>query len=112
MFTFLIKNSSEFLVEQRAKSYEQRASSTKFHLIFDLVCFAAPIPDTSATKWVRHERHEMSETRATQVRHERYTNDASVKRAKNFDFDNGTSENIFLHHYISYIADERLQGEK
>ena len=31
---------------------------------------------------------------------------------KNFDFDNETSENIFLHPYISYIANERLQEQK
>ena len=31
---------------------------------------------------------------------------------KNFDFDNETSENIFLHPYISYIANERLQAQK
>ena len=31
---------------------------------------------------------------------------------KNFVFDNETSENIFLHPYISYIANERLQGEE
>ena len=31
---------------------------------------------------------------------------------KNFDFDNDTSENKFPHPYISYMANERLQGEK
>ena len=31
---------------------------------------------------------------------------------KNFDFDNGTSKNIFSHSYIYYMASERLQGEK
>ena len=31
---------------------------------------------------------------------------------KNFDFDNDTSENIFSHPYISYMANERLQGEE
>ena len=31
---------------------------------------------------------------------------------KNFDFDNDTSENMFSHTYISYIANERLQGEE
>ena len=63
---------------------------------------------------VRHERHECdtSETRATRVRHECYTNDTSATRVKNFDFDNNTSENIFLHPYISYIGNERLQGEE
>ena len=38
--------------------------------------------------------------------------DMSVTQVKNFDFDNGTSENIFLHLYISYMANERLQGEE
>ena len=31
---------------------------------------------------------------------------------KNFDFDNDTSENIFSHPYIIYIANKRLQGEE
>ena len=31
---------------------------------------------------------------------------------KNFDFDNGTSKNIFSHPYIYYMASERLQGEE
>ena len=31
---------------------------------------------------------------------------------KNFDFDNETSKNTFLHPYIYYMASERLQGEK
>ena len=31
---------------------------------------------------------------------------------KNFDFDNDTGKNIFLHPYIYYMASERLQGEK
>ena len=39
-------------------------------------------------------------------------NDTSTIRMKNFDFDNDTSENIFSHPYISYIKNERLQGEK
>ena len=38
--------------------------------------------------------------------------DKSVTRMKNSDFDNDTSENIFSHPYISYIANERLQGEE
>ena len=29
---------------------------------------------------------------------------------KNFDFDNGTSNNIISHPYIHYMASERLQG--
>ena len=39
-------------------------------------------------------------------------NDASATRVKNFDFDNDTGKNIFLHPYIYYIASERLQGEE
>ena len=75
---------------------------------------------TQATQ-VRHEQH-VCNTSATRVRHERhecdtsvtecYTNDASTTRVKNFDFDNGTSKNIFSHPYIYYIASERLQGEE
>ena len=33
-------------------------------------------------------------------------------RVKNFDFGNAMSENMFSHPYISYIANERLQGEE
>ena len=44
--------------------------------------------------------------------HECYTNDTSATQVKNFDFDNDTSENIFSHPYISFIANERLQGEE
>ena len=40
----------------------------------------------------------MNQTRATQV--------------KNFDFDNGTSENIFLQPYVNSIAVERLREEE
>ena len=64
---------------------------------------------TRATQ-VRHERHKCntSETRVTRVRHECCTNDASATRVKNFDFDNGTSKNIFSHPYIYYMESERL----
>ena len=31
---------------------------------------------------------------------------------RNFDFDNGTSDNIFSHPYISYMTNERVQGEE
>ena len=41
-----------------------------------------------------------------------YTSDMSATRVKNFDFDNGTSENIFSHPNISYMANEKLQGEE
>ena len=47
-------------------------------------------------------------TRATRVRHECDT----TTRVKNFDFDHDTSENTFLQPYISYVTNERLQGEK
>ena len=33
-------------------------------------------------------------------------------RVRNFDFDNKTSENIFSHPFIDYIANERSQGEE
>ena len=48
------------------------------------------------------------------MRPECYKNDASATRVKNFHFDNDTSENIFsnTYIYISYIANERLQGEE
>ena len=39
-------------------------------------------------------------------------NDMSATRVKKFDFHNNTSENIFSHPYISYMANERLQGEE
>ena len=44
--------------------------------------------------------------------HECYMKDTSATRVKSFDFDNDTSKNIFSHPYISYRANERLQGEK
>ena len=53
-----------------------------------------------------------SETRATRVRRKCYTNDTSVARVKEFDFDNDMGKNIFLHSYIYYMASERLQGEE
>ena len=63
--------------------------------------------DTSATR-VTHDWN----TSATRVTHECNTSDTSATRVKNFDFDNETSENIFSHPYISYIANEILQGKK
>ena len=48
----------------------------------------------------RHERHECD------------TNDTSETQVKNFDFDNNTSENVFSCPYISYMVNERLQGEE
>ena len=53
-----------------------------------------------------------SNTQTTRVRYECYTNDTRATQVKNFDFDNDTSKNIFLHLYIYYIASERLQGEE
>ena len=63
--------------------------------------------DTSATR-VEHECY----TQRTRVQHECYTNDTRATRVKHFDFDNDTSENIFFTPYISYIANDRLQGEE
>ena len=68
-------------------------------------------------KW--HDSH-MSATWATRTWHECYTNDTSVTRVlherrecdTSFDFHNDTSENIFSHPYINYMANERLQGEQ
>ena len=68
----------------------------------------------------RHERQkcDTSDMSATRVRHEQHecntsdTKNTSATRAKNFDFANDTSENIFLHPDISYIANVRLQGEE
>ena len=73
---------------------------------------------------MRHKQHECntSETQATRVgvsailttreQHETYKNEASVTRVKNFGFANNTTENIFSHPYISYIAIEILQVEQ
>ena len=49
------------------------------------------------------------------MRHKRHECDTSATRTtrvKSFDFDNDTSENIFSHPYISYMANERLQREE
>ena len=53
-----------------------------------------------------------SATRVRQKQQECYTNNTSATLVKNFDFDNDTSENIFPDPYISYIANERLQGDE
>ena len=80
------------------------------------------MPDTSDTSaiqatWMQHEcdasirvRHERdtSEKRASQVRHECYTNDTTATRVKILY----TSKNIFSQPYIYYMASERLQGEE
>ena len=62
----------------------------------------------------RHERHEWdtSATRVLHERHESYTNDTSATQVKNVDFDNNTIENIFSHPYISYMTNEKIQGEE
>ena len=60
---------------------------------------------------LQHERN-TNGTSATQVQHECHANDTSVTRVRYFDFDNDTSENIFLHPYISFMANERFQGEQ
>ena len=65
---------------------------------------------TRATR-VRHEC-DMSATQTIPVRHECYMSDTNATRVKNFDFDNETSENIFSHPYIYYMASERLQVEE
>ena len=61
----------------------------------DLVYFTIRVPDTT-------------DTSVTRV----LLNDASATRVKNFDLNNDTSENVFSHPYISYMANERLQGEE
>ena len=76
--------------------------------------------DTSVTQG-QHERHKCN-TRATGVRdgqhecntrqHKCYTNNTSATLVRNFDFDNDTSENIFSHLYIRYMANEGLQREE
>ena len=56
---------------------------------------------------MQHEQHEW-ETSETQVLHERHQCDMSAKPQKKIDFDNDTSENIFSHPYIYYMAGKRL----
>ena len=58
------------------------------------------------------ERQEPSNASAKRVQHECYPNNTSATRAKNFDFDKDTRENILSHPYISYMANGRLQGEE
>ena len=61
----------------------------------DLVYFIIRVPDTT-------------DTSVTRV----LLNDTSATRVKNFDLNNDTSQNVFSHLYISYMANERLQGEE
>ena len=60
---------------------------------------------------VRH-KCDRSETQATRVLHECYRKDTGAAKVKFLDFDSDTSENIFSHPYIYYMATERLQGEQ
>ena len=46
------------------------------------------------------------------MRHECYTNDTIATQVNYFGFANDTSNNIFSHPYIYYMASERLQGEE
>ena len=70
---------------------------------------------SAAALW--HERHQW-ETNKTSVERVRKkwlecgTNETIATRVKNFDFDNDTSENKFSYPEISYMANERLQGEE
>ena len=59
----------------------------------------------NASAWrVLHEQQQCnkSATRTTQVRY----------KWKKFPFDNDTTENMFSQPYISYMANERIQGEE
>ena len=64
------------------------------------------------TSHTRANKCDTSATRVLHEQHECYTNDTSATRARNFDFYNDTSENIFSHTCFSYMANERLQGEE
>ena len=80
------------------------------------------MPNTSGTNATeatrrtpaRNELHKCntSVTQTTGVRHECYTNYTIVAQVKHFDFDNDTSEKIFSHPYISYVANERLLADE
>ena len=82
----------------------------------DLVYLTTRVPDTSDTGATRVLRlfHDCNTSviRATRVQHEFCTNEKSAIRVKNFDFHNNTSENMFLHPYISYMVNERLQKKE
>ena len=82
-------------------------------MFLDLVYFTTQVPDTSGTSATRlRHKCDTSAIRTTRVRHECYTNDTSATRLRSFDFDNDTNENIFSQPYISYMANEKLQGEE
>ena len=85
----------------------------------DLVYFTTQVPDTSdmsATRTTQttqvQQEWDTSATRTTPVRHECYTNDTSATWVKKFYFNSDTSENVFSHSSISYMANERLKGEE
>ena len=61
---------------------------------------------------MRHEQHQRdkSETKMTGVQHECETSESGATYVENFNKD--TTENVFLHHYISYMTNERLQEEQ
>ena len=104
------------IVKPRESSFFSKNLGRNYVKSFDLVYFTtrvSDVSDTSATQ-VQHERHECnkSEKRATRAQHECDTKDTSTTRRENFDFDNETRENMFLHPYISYMGNERLQGEE
>ena len=63
---------------------------------------------------LQHKQHECdtNDTSAARVKHDCYKNDTSATRVKKFDFDHDTSENIFSHPHISYMGNEKLQGEE
>ena len=67
------------------------------------------MPDTTDTS--------VKSASGTQMLHKQHeygmsTTWTSAVQVKNFDFENDASGNIFLHSYISYIANERLQGKE
>ena len=67
--------------------------------------------ETKTNSSASHERHECDMS-AKRVRHEQHECDTSATRVKNFNFDNDTIKNIFSHPNISYISNEKLQGEE
>ena len=100
---------------KRKKSFAGKTirSSNAVELLYvtlDLVYFTIWVPDTSDT----------SATRATPARQEWDKNDRSATRVWDKrhgcdicrKFNKDTTENVFLHHYISYMTNERLQEEE
>ena len=64
---------------------------------------------TRAT-WLRHKWHKCN-TKAN-VWHECNATSTMATPVKNFDFDNDTSENIFSHPCITYMANKKLQRQE